>query len=71
MQPFYYARMDTLLLSKYESAQMLGVSLRTLEYLIARGEITTRRIGKRVLISRTVLEAFASRVAQPRCAILP
>jgi excisionase family DNA binding protein len=56
--------MDMLLLSKHEAAQMLGVSLRTLEYLISRGEITTRRIGRRVLISRTALEVFVSQISQ-------
>jgi excisionase family DNA binding protein len=57
--------MDMLLLSKHEAAQMLGVSLRTLEYLISRGEITTRRIGRRVLISRSALEVFVSQIFPP------
>jgi excisionase family DNA binding protein len=51
--------MDTLLLSKPEAARMLGVSIRSLEHLIARHEIPTRKIGRRVLIARTALESFA------------
>jgi excisionase family DNA binding protein len=51
--------MNTLLLSKQEAAKMLGLSIRTLEYLISSGEISTRRIGKRVLITRTTVESFA------------
>ena len=55
----YRSRMDTLLLSKQEAARMLGVSIRSLEHLISRKEITTRRIGRRVLIARPVVESFA------------
>jgi excisionase family DNA binding protein len=51
--------MDTLLLSKQEAARMLGVSLRSLEHLISRQEISTRKIGRRVLIPRSVIESFA------------
>jgi excisionase family DNA binding protein len=51
--------MDTLLLSKQEAARMLGVSIRSLEHLISRQEIPTRKIGRRVLIARTAVESFA------------
>jgi excisionase family DNA binding protein len=51
--------MDTLLLSKQEAARMLGVSIRSLEHLISRQEIATRRIGRRVLIARSTVESFA------------
>ncbi len=54
-----YARMDTLLLSKLEAARMLGLSVRSLEHLISRREIPTRRIGRSVLITRSVIESFA------------
>lgn len=59
MQPFYYARMDTLLLSKEQSARILGISIRGLEHLISNQQILTRRIGRRVLIARSTLESFA------------
>jgi len=48
-----------LLFSKKEAAQALCISVRTLEYLIGRGELPVKRVGRRVLISRLVLEHFA------------
>jgi len=55
----YLLRMDTLLLSKHEAARLLGLSIRTLEHLISRKDIPTRRIGRRVLITRNAVESFA------------
>ena len=55
----YFLGMDTLLLSKYEAARLLGLSIRSLEHLISRKEIPTRRIGRRVLITRSAIESFA------------
>jgi excisionase family DNA binding protein len=52
-------RMDTLLLSKNEAARLLGLSLRSLDHIISRGEIQIRRIGRRVLIPRAAVESFA------------
>ena len=52
-------RMDTLLLSKHEAARLLGLSIRSLEHLISRKEIPTRRIGRCVLITRSAVESFA------------
>jgi len=51
--------METLLLSKQDAARMLGVSIRSLEHLVSRQEIPTRRIGRRVLIARSAIESFA------------
>jgi len=51
--------MDTLLLSKQETARLLCISLRNLEHLIARGEIhPVCEIGRRVLIPRSALDLF-------------
>ena len=50
------------LLSRREAAQSLSISLRTLDYLIAGGKLTVRRIGRRVLIEPAeLLERFAQR----------
>jgi len=38
---------------------MLGISIRTLDSLVSRGEIRVRRIGSRVLFERKSLEAFS------------
>jgi excisionase family DNA binding protein len=47
--------------SRDEAAQMLGVSPRTLDRLIAEKELTVRRIGRRVLVPRDALTSFAKR----------
>ena len=39
-----------LLYSKAQAAEMLSVSVRTIDYLIANKELAVRRIGKRCLI---------------------
>lgn len=49
----------SLLLSKRDAAQALGVSLRTVDNLLTARELPARRIGRRVLIPRSALEKFA------------
>jgi excisionase family DNA binding protein len=46
---------DALALSKVEAARMLGVSLRTVDRLIALKQLPVRRLGRRVLIPRQSL----------------
>ena len=53
--------MQQLLVSRREAAQALGISLRLLNYLVSRGELPARRIGRRVCIARSELEKFARR----------
>ena len=48
-----------LLFAKKEAAALLSISIRKLEYLIANGELQTRRIGKRVLVPKGALTTFA------------
>jgi len=50
--------MEKLLLSKKEAAIAIGVSIRTLENMIAIREIPTRRIGRRRLIESQQLARF-------------
>ena len=52
---------ESILLSRRDAAALLSISLRTLDYLIARKEIAARKIGARVLIPRRALERFARR----------
>jgi excisionase family DNA binding protein len=60
----HYACMDArLLYSKKESAQLLSLSLRTIDGLIQRKELSVRRVGRRILITRKSLEDFARRNA--------
>jgi excisionase family DNA binding protein len=50
--------MGKLLCSKKETADALGVSLRTVDNLIGRKELGVRRVGRRVLIPAKELERF-------------
>lgn len=50
---------DKLLYTKREAAQLLSISLRSLDYLITSQQIPTRRIGRRVLLQRDAIEQFA------------
>lgn len=47
--------------SREEAAELIGVSLRTLDRLIAEKQIAVRRIGRRVLIGKDVLAQFVKR----------
>jgi hypothetical protein len=50
-----------LLHSRHEAASQLSISVRSLDYLIARKQLDTRRIGRKVLIPHTSLVRFAGR----------
>jgi Helix-turn-helix domain len=52
--------MEKFLYSRKEAAHALGISVRSLDYLIAGKQLDTRRIGKKVLVTRASLAAFAS-----------
>lgn len=53
--------MDRIFHGKRETAAMLGISVRTLENLIAMREISPRHIGRRVLFDEKEIERFARR----------
>jgi excisionase family DNA binding protein len=48
-----------LLVSREEAAQMLSISQRALDYLVASKRLPTRRIGGRVLIPTADLRKYA------------
>lgn len=52
---------EPVVLNKKEAAQVLGVSLRTIDRLIALKELPVRRLGRRVLIPRIALDNFLRR----------
>ena len=52
---------EKVLISKKEAANLLSLSVRSVEYLIQFRELPSRRIGRRVLIPRQALEQFARR----------
>ena len=50
---------DKLLVSREEAAQLLSISQRALDYLVASKRLPTRRIGGRVLIPVADLRKYA------------
>jgi excisionase family DNA binding protein len=50
--------MERLTYTLHETADVLGVSYRTVRRYAANGELPTLRIGRRVLVSRRVVEAW-------------
>ncbi len=52
---------EKVLYTKREAAQLLSVSLRTIDYLIFSQQLPARRIGRRVLVHRDSIEQFALR----------
>ena len=50
-----------LMYSKRSAARVLDLSVRTVEYLLASGQLESRRVGRKVLIPRASLVRFASR----------
>ena len=55
---------DRLLVGRSEAAQMLSISRRALDYLVANRQLSSRRIGARVLIPVAELRRF-SRLDHP------
>jgi excisionase family DNA binding protein len=49
-------------ISRYECAQLLGISVRLLDKCIANGEIRTIRLGDRVLIPYSEIEKLTAQV---------
>ena len=46
---------------KKTAAQLLGLSVRTIEYLISQRKIAARKVGRRTLIPYRALQEFARR----------
>ena len=56
---------EKLLVGREEAAEMLSISWRSLDYLLAQKRLTFRRIGSRVLIPVSDLKRF-SRADHPQ-----
>lgn len=50
---------DRILYSRKDAAECLSISVRSLDYLIEGGQLSTRRIGKKVLVPAAELKKFA------------
>ena len=53
--------MKVLLVGRTEAAAVLGIPIRALEHLLANGTIPSRKIGRRRLISKQILEDFVNK----------
>lgn len=51
--------MDALLLTKKQAASALGISIRSVEYLLASRRLEGRRLGRRRLVTRRSVERLA------------
>lgn len=49
-----------LLYDRKEAARQLSISVRSLDYLIAGKQLETRRIGRKVLVTRASLVRYAA-----------
>ena len=49
---------EKLLLSRKDATEMVGLSLRSLDYLCAKGDLVTKKVGRRRMILRASLEKF-------------
>ena len=50
---------EKILFDRKSAALALSISVRSLDYLIAGGQLKTRRIGRKVLVHRSELRRFA------------
>lgn len=57
-RPVQYMR--PLLLGRRQTASALGCCIRSVDNLISSGQLVTRKIGSRVLVTAASLERFAS-----------
>lgn len=56
--------LDRILLGRLDAAVLLGVSARTIDNLVQRGQLRPRRIGSRCLFLREELQLFAKRLGR-------
>ncbi|MER3407662.1 MAG: DNA-binding protein [Nitrososphaera sp.] len=60
------SNVERLAYTKVEVARMLGISVQTVNRMIARGEIPVIRAGKRILIPRDFVENFVNKWREGR-----
>jgi len=49
---------DKLAVNRFEAARLLSISLRTLDSLLAQGELRGRRVGRRIVFPMEELHRF-------------
>jgi len=53
--------MDKLLVTRNDAAALLNLSTRSIDYLVAKGRLSSRKFGKRRLIPLEAVERIAKR----------
>ena len=53
-------QIEKILYSRRDAAYALSISVRSLDYALARGEFETRRIGRKTLITAGSLKRYAA-----------
>ena len=59
---------EPVLISREIAAEMLSISLRSLDYLVAQGKLPARKLGRRTLIPRDAIVQLVSGGDVPRIA---
>jgi excisionase family DNA binding protein len=54
-------QVEKLLFSRRDAAVALSLSVRSIDYLISNGELSTRRVGRKILIPAVEIRRFARR----------
>jgi hypothetical protein len=60
IESMYAAADERILYDRKEAARQLSISVRSLDYIIAAKGLDTRRIGRKVLVTRASLVRYAS-----------
>jgi excisionase family DNA binding protein len=58
--------LNPVLVGRKQAAFLLGISIRSLDHLVAKDELPSRRIGRRVLVPYASLVTWAKR-DHPQC----
>jgi excisionase family DNA binding protein len=53
------SEVEKFLFNRKEAAFSLGVSIRSIDYMIASGKLDTRQVGSKVLVTRESLRMYA------------
>lgn len=53
--------METLFYSRNETARILGLSVRSVDHLLATGQLRSSKLGRRRVIHRETIRLFAGR----------
>ena len=58
--------LNRILIGRLDAAELLSVSVRTIDHLVSAGKLRPKRCGSRVLFARSELETFARKLGNER-----